>query len=90
MELWCLVELRSIAPYIKDRIDKCLCAVSPIVFGLIQGDTSSLFAVNSASLYTIRWAAAKQEGLEFSASKGVLRVALICSYHRIVLEGRIA
>jgi hypothetical protein len=70
-------------------IEKCLCEVCPIVFGLKQKDTSSLFAFNSDSLYTMRWAAAKREGLEFSASKGVLRDALIYSRHRIVLEARI-
>ena len=72
------------------RIGKCLCDVCPIVFGLKQKDFSSLFAFNSAALYTIKGAPAKQEGLEFNASEGVVGVALIFSHQRIVLEARIA
>ena len=72
------------------RIGKCLCDVCPIVFGLKQKDVSSLFAFNSTSVYAIREAPAKQEGLEFNASEGVVGVASIYSYHRIVLEARIA
>jgi hypothetical protein len=59
------------------------------VFGLKQKDASSLFAFNSASLYAIKEDPAKQEGLEFSATKGVVGVGLIFSHHRIVLEARI-
>ena len=72
------------------RIGKCLCAVCPIVFGLKQKDASSLFAFNSASVYGIREVPAKQEGLEFNASEGVVGVALIYSYHSVVLEATIA
>jgi len=59
-------------------------------FGLKEKEASSLFAVNSASVYAIRQAIAKQEGLEFIANKSVLGVALIYSHYRIVLEARIA
>jgi len=62
--------------------------VCPIVFGLKKKDASSLFAFNSPSLYTIREAPAKQEGLEFNAGKGDVGVALIYSHHRIVLLAR--
>jgi hypothetical protein len=59
------------------------------VFGVKQKDASSLFAFNSAAVYGIREATAKQEGLEFNGSKGVVGVALIYSHHRIVLEARV-
>jgi len=72
------------------RIGKFLSAVCQIVFGVKQKDASSLFAVNSAAVYTIKGAPAKQEGLEFDASEGVVEAALIYSHHRIVLEARIA
>jgi hypothetical protein len=55
-------------------IGKFLSAVCQIVFGLKQKDISSLFAFNSASVYGIREAPAKQEGLEFSTGKGVVGV----------------
>jgi len=74
----------------KIRIGKCLCDVCQIVFGVKQKEASSLFAFNSASLYAIREASTKREGLEFNASEGVVGVALIYSYHRIVMEARIA
>jgi hypothetical protein len=60
-------------------IGKCLCAVCLIVFGVKQKDASSLFALNSASVYAIREAPAKQEGLELNGSKGVVGVGLIYS-----------
>ena len=60
------------------------------MFGLKQKDASSLFAFKPAPVYAIREAPAKQRGLEFNASKGVVGVALIYSHHRIVLEARIA
>jgi hypothetical protein len=47
--------------------------VCPIVFGLKQKDASSLFAFNSASVYAIKEAPAKQKGLELNASKVVCR-----------------
>ena len=72
------------------RIGKCLSDVCPIVFGLKEKDASSLFAFNSASVYGIREVPAKQEGLEFNASEGVVGVALIYSYHSVVLEATIA
>jgi hypothetical protein len=40
-------------------------------------------------MYAIRQFVAKQEGLEFSAKKCVVGVALIYGHHRIVLEARI-
>jgi hypothetical protein len=55
------------------------------VFGLKQKDASSVFALNSAAVYGIREAAAKQEGLEFNTTKDAVGVALIYSQHRIVL-----
>ena len=75
---------------IKLYIGKCLSAVCQIVFGLKQKDASSLFAFSSVSMYIIRQAAAKQEGLEINGSKGVVGVVLIYSNHRFVLEDRIA
>jgi hypothetical protein len=72
------------------RIGKCLCTVCPIVFGLKQKDSSSLFSFNYASVYAIREAAAKQEGLEFNSNRCVEGVGLIYSNHRIVLEATIA
>jgi hypothetical protein len=71
------------------RIGKCLCAVCLVVFGLKQKDASSLFAFNSASVYGIREATAKQEGLEFNSNKCVEGVGLIYRQHRIVLEATI-
>ena len=53
------------------------------MFGLKQKDASSLFAFNSAAVYVITEALAKQEDLEFNAKKCVVGVALIYSYHRI-------
>ena len=61
-----------------------------IVFGVKQKDASSLFALNSASLYVIREATGKQDGLELNGSKGVVGVGLIYNHHRIVLAARIA
>ena len=58
------------------------------MFGLKEKDAFSLFAVNSASVYAIRQAIAKQKGLEFNGNKSVLGVALIYSHYRIVLEAR--
>jgi len=75
---------------IEVRIGKCLCAICQIVFGLKQKDESSLFAFNPASVYVVREAPAKQEGLEINASYGVVGVASIYSHLRIVLEARIA
>jgi len=72
------------------RIGKCLCGVCQIVFGLKQKDASSLNAFNSASVYAIREAPAKEEGLEIKANKYVVGVAFIYNHHRIVLEVRIA
>ena len=60
------------------------------MFVLKQIDASTLFALNSASVYNIKEVAAKQEGLEFSASKGVVNVSLINIHHRIVLVARLA
>jgi hypothetical protein len=40
--------------------------VCPIVFGLKQKDTSSIFVFNSTSVYGIREAQAKLEGSEFN------------------------
>jgi hypothetical protein len=56
------------------------------VFGVKQKDASSMFAFNSASVYAIKEAPAKLEGLELSANKCVVGFALIYSHHRIVLE----
>jgi hypothetical protein len=54
-----------------------------------QKDTSSLFAFNFASVYGIRKALGKLEGLEFSAIKCVIGVALTFRHHRIVSEARV-
>ena len=81
-QLW-LVELRSNATCVTVRIGKCLSAVCRIVFGLKQKDASSVFAFNCAAVYVIREPPAKQEGLQFNASKGVVGVALIYNQHRI-------
>jgi hypothetical protein len=59
------------------------------VFGLKQKDASSPFAFNCAAVYGIREAPAKQEDLEFSASKGAVSVALIYGHHRMMLEASI-
>jgi len=85
-----LVALCSNTTCIKVRNGKYLYAVCQIVFGLKQKDPSSVFAFNSASVYVIREAPAKEEGLEFNASTIVVGVALIYSRHKIVLEARIA
>ena len=90
MKLFWLLELWSIATWFKVRINKCLCDVCPILFDVEQEDTSSLIAFNSASVYAIKEAPAKQEGLELNASKGVVGVGLIYSHHRILLEAKIA
>ena len=59
------------------------------MFGLKQKDVPSLFTFNSAAVYGIREAPAKQEGLKFNAREDVEVLALIYIYHRIVLEARI-
>jgi hypothetical protein len=64
--------------------------VCPIRFGLKKKDASSSFAFKSASVYAIKEAPVKQEGLEFNASEYVVGVAMNYSHHRIVLETRIA
>ena len=76
-----MVELSSNATCITVRIGKCLSAVCQIVFGMKQKDVSSLFVFNSAAVYVIREAPAKQEGLELNAGKSVVGVALIYSHH---------
>ena len=68
----------------------CLSAVCHIVFGLKQKDAYTLFSLNSAAVYAIRDAPAKQAGLEFNAGKCDVGFALIWSHHRIVLEARLA
>jgi hypothetical protein len=50
------------------------------VFGLKQKDGSSLFAFNSAVVYTIKESPAKQKGLDFKASKVVVGIVLIYSH----------
>jgi hypothetical protein len=75
---------------VKVHIGKCLYDICPIVFGVKKKDGSSVFALNCAAVCGIKEAAAKEEGLEFNASKGVVGVALIYNQHRTVLEVRIA
>jgi hypothetical protein len=60
------------------------------VFGLKEKDASFVFGFNSGSAYSIREVLAKEEGLEFTANKGGVGVALIYSHQRIVLETGIA
>ena len=58
------------------------------LFGPKQKDVPSLFTFNSAAVYGIGEAPAKQEGLKFYAKEDVEVLALIYSQHRIVLEAR--
>jgi hypothetical protein len=67
--------------FIELRIDKCLSDVCQIVFGLKQKDASSPFAFNSASVYAIKGAPAKQEGLKFNGNEIVVGVGWIYSHH---------
>ena len=49
-----LVEMSSNAACIKVGIGKCFSDVCPILFGLEEEDSSSLFPFKSAVVYTIR------------------------------------
>jgi hypothetical protein len=59
------------------------------VFGVEREDASSLFVLNSTSVYAIWKVLAKQKDLELNASKGAVGLALIYSHHGIVLQGRL-
>jgi hypothetical protein len=59
------------------RMSDCVCSETERRFVAI--------CFQLASVYGIREASAKQEGLEFNASKCAVGVALIYSHHRFVL-----
>ena len=66
-----------------------VCRMSHCVWSETE-NAYTLFSLNSAAVYAIRDAPAKQAGLEFNAGKCDVGFALIWSHHRIVLEARLA